>query len=202
MTVLDRINQGTRKVPAWVLYPLGVVPFLWMVYLALTNALGPEPVKVLEHQLGEYALQLVVLGLAITPLRRFAGLNFLKFRRAIGLLAFFYVLMHLLVWLFLDVQIWSQIWADILKRPYITIGMAAFVLMIPLALTSNNLSVRRLGANWRTLHKATYAVAILGAVHFVWLAKGFQLEPIMYLTVIGVLLVLRAIPKSRARVPA
>jgi sulfoxide reductase heme-binding subunit YedZ len=80
--------------------------------------------------------------------------------------------------------------------------MAAFVLMIPLALTSNNLSVRRLGANWRTLHKATYAVAILGAVHFVWLAKGFQLEPIMYLTVIGVLLVLRAIPKSRARVPA
>lgn len=202
MAVADRINQGARKVPAWVLYPLGVIPFLWMFYLALTNALGPEPVKVLEHQLGEYALQLVVLGLAITPLRRFAGLNFLKFRRAIGLLAFFYVLMHLLVWLFLDVQIWSQIWADILKRPYITIGMAAFVLMIPLAITSNNLSVRKLGATWRTLHKATYAVAILGAVHFVWLAKGFQLEPIIYLTVIGMLLALRVIPKSRARLPA
>lgn len=151
----------------------------------------------MEHALGERGLQLLILGLAITPLRRHAGLNLLKFRRAIGLLTFFYILLHLLVWLVLDVQILSQIWADILKRPYITIGMAGFVVMLPLAATSNNLSVRRLGRRWQKLHKATYAVAILGAVHYVMLAKGFQIEPLVYLCVVLLLLGLRLRPRRR-----
>jgi sulfoxide reductase heme-binding subunit YedZ len=159
--------------------------------MAATGGLGVEPIKALEHELGEIALQLLIIGLAITPLRRYLGLNLMKFRRAIGLLTFFYVVLHLLVWLFLDVQIASQIWADIQKRPYITIGMTAFALMIPLAVTSNNWSVRRLGPKWRSLHKMVYVIAVLGGLHFVMLTKGFQLEPLLYMAAIVGLLALR-----------
>ena len=195
--LLDRINNTARKLPAWTLYIALPLPALWFLYLGLTGGLGAEPIKALEHELGEVALQFLIAGLAITPLRRHLGINLLKFRRAIGLMAFLYVFLHLLVWLVLDVQILGQIWADIVKRPYITVGMAAFVLMLPLALTSNNLSVRRLGPRWRKLHKLTYAVVLLGAVHFVMLVKGIQLEPLIYLAVILGLLALRWRPSRQ-----
>ena len=195
--MIDTLNRTFRKLPTWPIYILGALYPAWLLWQGLTGGLGVDPVKVMEHALGERGLQLLILGLAITPLRRYAGLNLLKFRRAIGLLTFFYILLHLLVWLVLDVQILSQIWADILKRPYITIGMAGFVVMLPLAATSNNLSVRRLGRRWQKLHKATYAVAILGAVHYVMLAKGFQIEPLVYLCVVLLLLGLRLRPRRR-----
>ena len=189
--MIDRLNTWVRRVPNWTLYIMCALPAPWLLYLAATGGLGVEPIKALEHELGELALQLLIFGLAITPLRRHLGLNLLKFRRAVGLMAFFYVALHLLVWLVLDVQILSQIWADILKRPYITVGMGAFLLMAPLAVTSNNWSVRKLGPGWRRLHKLTYAVAVLGALHFVMLAKGFQLEPLVYMGLVLGLLALR-----------
>ncbi len=103
-----------------------------------------------------------------------------------------------MVWLFLDVQIWSQIWADIVKRPYITIGMAGFVLLIPLAVTSNNLSMRKMGpVRWRKLHKLTYPAVLLGGVHFMMLVKGWQVEPMIYLAVILGLLACGSIPVRR-----
>ena len=194
---VGKTNQLLRKLPTWPVYLLGALPAVWFFWLGLTGGLGVEPIKALEHELGEFALKLLVAGLAITPLRRRVGLNLLRFRRAIGLLAFFYVTLHLLVWLVLDVQILSQIWADILKRPYITVGMVGFVLMIPLALTSNTWSVRRLGAQWRRLHRLTYAVCILGAVHFLLLVKGVQFEPLIYLGVVLCLLALRIAPQRR-----
>ena len=195
--LVDRFNTLVRGVPTAAIYILCAVPAPWLFYLGVTGGLGAEPIKALERELGEIALQLVVAGLAITPLRRFLGLNLLKFRRALGLMAFFYVSLHLAVWLLLDVQIVAQIWADIVKRPYVTIGMAAFLVMIPLAVTSNNYSVRKLGPKWRQLHKLTYVIAILGAVHFIWLSKGFQLEPLIYLAVIFGLLALRIRPQRR-----
>ena len=187
----DWLNQSLRRLPTWVIYTLGMLPAPWLFYQGLTGGLGVEPIKALEHEYGELALQLLVLSLAITPLRKYLGVNLLKFRRAVGLLCFFYVSCHLLVWLVLDVQLPEQIVADIIKRPYITIGMAGFVLMLPLALTSNNWSIRRMGPMWRRLHKAAYVIGLLGAVHFVMLVKGVQLEPLIYLTVIVGLLVLR-----------
>ena len=197
--IVDRINTAARKVPAWALYILLFLPASVLLWQGATGALGVEPIKELEHALGEIALQLLIAGLVITPLRKHLGVNLLKFRRAIGLMAFFYVAAHLLVWLVLDVQILSQIWADILKRPYITVGMAAFVLMIPLALTSNNWSVRRLGPSWRKLHKLTYGAALLGGLHFVMLSKGFQLEPVLYMSAVAGLLILRLPQKRRAQ---
>jgi len=185
------INQLLRKVPTWLVYIVGLIPVPLFLYLAQTGGLGREPIKALEHELGELALKLIIVGLAITPLRKFVGLNLIKFRRSIGVLAFTYVALHLLVWLVLDVGILSQIWADILKRPYITIGMVGFVVMIPLAVTSNNWSVKRLGGKWRRLHQLTYVAAALGGLHFIMIAKGIQLEPLIYMAVILSLLVYR-----------
>ncbi|MEO0358633.1 MAG: protein-methionine-sulfoxide reductase heme-binding subunit MsrQ [Pseudomonadota bacterium] len=194
-------NATVRKVPAWLLYVILPIPGLVVFYMGLTGGLGPEPINVLERELGEFALRLLIAGLAITPLLRFAKINLVKFRRALGIMAFVYVFAHLLTWLVLDVQILSQIWADILKRPYITVGMVAFALMVPLVATSNNWSVRRLGPRWRKLHRLTYPVAILGAVHFVMLSRGFQIEPLIYLVIVVAFLATR-VPqwrKSRAR---
>ena len=195
---MDRLNTYIRRVPAWALYVAGALPAAGLLWLALTGGLGVEPIKALEHELGEIALYLLVAGLAVTPLRRFAGLNLMSWRRAIGVLTFSYVFLHLLVWLVLDVQIPAQIWADIIKRPYVTVGFAAFLLLLPLALTSNNWSVRRLGPRWRSLHKLVYPAAILAGLHYIWLVKGFQLEPLLWMAAILGLLGLRLVPKRRA----
>ena len=194
--MIDRLNTIARRVPTWVVYIVGLLPIPWLLFQAQTGGLGAEPIKALEKELGLLALQLLIAGLAITPARRYLRLNLIKFRRALGLLAFIYVSLHLLVWLVLDVWILSQIWADILKRPYITIGMAGFACLVPLAATSNNFSIRKLGGTWRKLHRLTYLAAILAGVHFIWLVKGFQIEPLLYMAAILALLVLR-LPKRR-----
>lgn len=188
---VDRLNGMLRRIPVRAIYVIGLLPPPVLFWMGATGGLGPEPIKALEHELGDLAIKLLILGLAVTPLRRLAGINLMRFRRAIGLLCFHHVVCHLLVWLLLDVQMIGEIWADIVKRPYITVGMAGFVLMIPLALTSNDWSVRRLGPAWRRLHKAVYASAILGGLHFVMQAKGLQIEPILYLCTILLLLALR-----------
>lgn len=195
--MIDRFNSFLRKVPNWALYIMSAGWAGWLLYLALSGGLGVEPVKALEHRLGELGLQFLILGLAVTPLRRHLGLNLMPLRRAIGLSAFFFITLHVLVWLVLDVQILSQIWADILKRPYITVGMAAFVLLLPLAMTSNNRAVRKMGSSWRQLHKLTYPAVLLGGVHYLMLVKGWQIEPLLYLAAILGLLALRWRPKGR-----
>ena len=134
----------------------------------------------------------LVAGLFVTPLR-WAGLNLIRFRRAIGLLAFFYVAMHLTAWVTLDMGLrWSEMAADLVKRWYIIIGMVGFAAMIPLAITSNNASVRRLGAaTWNNLHRLTYVAALAGAIHYVVLVKAWPVEPMLYLGVILALLAAR-----------
>lgn len=189
--MIDTLNTIFRKIPVWLVWVLYLIPVPVLLYMGMTGGLGREPIKALEHELGEIALQLLIIGLCITPLRRFIGLNLMKFRRAIGLLAFTYVALHLLAWLVLDVQILNQIWQDILKRPYISIGMVGFLVMVPLAVTSNNRSVRTLGSKWRTLHKATYLAAVLGGAHFLMLSRGIQLEPLLYMATILALIGLR-----------
>lgn len=200
--VLQRLNAGLRRVPPLLLYMGGIAWGGWLFWLAATGGLGVEPIEALEHRYGEIALQLIVLGLAVTPLRQRLGLNLMPFRRSIGVLAFGFVAAHFLVWAILDVQSVSAIWADIVKRPYVTLGMAGLLLLIPLAASSNNWAVRKLGGvRWRQLHKLVYPAAILGAIHYVWLAKGFQIEPLVYLCLILGLIALRAAPR-RARVGA
>lgn len=200
MSLADRINTLLRSVPPVLLYILAPLPAIWWLYLGFTGGLGPEPIRALEKQVGLFALQLLIAGLAVTPLRRFLKINLLKHRRALGVITFFYVLLHLLIWLLLDMSLrWGEILGDLVKRPYIIAGMAAFLLLLPLALTSNNLSVRRLGARWRRLHRLVYAAALLGGLHFVLLSKGFQYEPLLYAGAVILLLALRLIPAPRRK---
>jgi len=194
--LIQLLNTALRKIPTWVLYILLPVPGILAVLAGLTNNLGPEPIKELEKELGAFALKLLIISLAVTPLLHFIRINLVRFRRAIGVVAFGYVVAHFLTWLLLDVQIVSQIWADILKRPYITFGFAGFVAMVPLALTSNNWSVHKLGRFWRALHRLTYIAAILGGLHYTMLVKGFQMEPLVHLAVILAFLAVR-VPKWR-----
>jgi sulfoxide reductase heme-binding subunit YedZ len=189
---MDRLNALARRVPVNAIYAAGFLPFLWIVWLTLTNGLGPDPVKAIELRLGELGLQFLVAGLVITPLR-WGGINLIRFRRAIGLLAFFYVAMHLTTWVVLDMGLrWSEMAADLVKRWYIIIGMVGFAAMVPLAITSNNSSVRRLGAvAWNNLHRLTYVAALAGAIHYVVLVKAWPVEPLLYLGAIVALLAAR-----------
>jgi len=188
---IEAANRIAPRVPTWAVYLALTLPIPWFFYQGVTGGLGREPIRALEHVYGEWALRLLIVGLMVTPLRRFIGLNLLKFRRAIGVMTFMFALAHLLVWVVLDVQMLDRVWADIVKRPYVTIGMAGFLCLVPLVATSNNWSLRKLGARWRKLHRLTYVAAILAAVHYIWLVKGFQLEPLIYAAVILVLLVTR-----------
>ena len=189
--LIQWINTGLRKIPTWVLYLVLLIPGLLTIVAGLTDNLGPEPINELEEELGEFALKLLILGLAVSPLLHFTRINLVRFRRAIGVMAFAYVIAHFLVWFLLDLQSLSHIWTEIAKRPYVTVGMAGFIAMIPLALTSNDLSVRRLGRFWRVLHRLTYLVAILAGLHFIMLSKGFDVESLAHMVVILAFLALR-----------
>jgi methionine sulfoxide reductase heme-binding subunit len=197
--MLDRFNLLLRRVPAGLLYPMLAVPAIYWWTLALQNRLGADPVRALEHEFGLLCLQLLIGALCIRPLRERLGLNLLKFRRAIGLMAFFYAAMHFAVWLWLDRQFdWPRLLADLVKRPFIVIGFAAFLMLVPLAATSNNRSIRTLGGvTWRKLHRLAYPATALGALHFVWLVKAWPLEPLIYAGTVAILLVYRAIPQLK-----
>lgn len=194
MKMSATINGALRKFPAWPLYIGAAAYTAWEFWRAVTQQ-GPylvEPINVLERTYGEIALILLVAGLLVTPLRQWTGVNLIKFRRAIGLCAFFFVLAHFLVFAVLDVQSLGRVWTETVKRPYVTVGMLAFVLLIPLAVTSNNLSIRKMGAaTWRQLHKLSYVAVILGALHYLWLSRGFQVEPLIYLVLSMGLVALR-----------
>ena len=190
----DQFNAAVRRLPAWSIYLAGTLPCAWIVYGLNMGAFGPDPVRGLETQLGTWALKFLIASLAVTPLR-WAGINLLKFRRAIGLVAFFYISLHLTTWVALDLGFrWGQIFNDLYKRPYIIVGMIGFLAALPLAATSNNASIRRLGAEaWRLLHKLAYVAAIAGAVHFVMIAKVWKAESLIYLAIVILLLSVRAI---------
>jgi sulfoxide reductase heme-binding subunit YedZ len=199
----DQINRTVRRLPNWAFYALAPLPALWLLYQGTTGALGVDPVKAIEHELGILALQMLVAGLAITPLRRLTGINLMKWRRPLGVIAFVYVLLHLLTWVLLDMQLyWGQMLKDIAKRPYITIGMVGFVLLVPLAVTSNNRAVRRLGAaSWQKLHKLVYPAILLGAVHNVMVQKVWEVEALSYLAITLALLATRIKLPRRAPAP-
>ncbi|WP_435749657.1 sulfite oxidase heme-binding subunit YedZ [Thauera sp. AutoDN2] len=177
---------------------LFILCLLPAIHLALgwqANTLGANPIETLTHATGEWALRLLLITLVVTPLRRLSGLHWLlRLRRMLGLFAFAYALAHFAIYLWLD-QFFdvNAIALDILDRPFITVGFAAFVLMIPLAATSNSFAIRRLGGRrWQSLHRSTYAVAIFAVVHFWWLVKADISEPLLYASILAVLLGLRA----------
>ncbi len=201
-TVLPRTaRKAPVKIPnnlwlRWGIYVAGLAPAIWSFGLAANNQLGANPVKEFEHILGLWALRFLILTLLVTPLRDLFRLNFLPYRRALGLLAFYYVAMHFATYVILDRGLnWPEIAKDVTQRWFIIIGFAAFILMIPLALSSNQWSIRKLKNKWQSLHRLIYLIALAGSLHFLMSVKSWPTEPLVYGLIIIVLVLWRLIRK-------
>ncbi len=187
--------QQVRFIWKPIIFLLCLVPAALVVTDAfgLSGQLGANPVEEIQDRFGNWALRFILIALAVTPLRRLTGYNWLlRFRRMLGLFAFFYVLMHFLAWLILDQGLlWSAIVEDLSERPFITIGFAAFVLLTAMAVTSTNGMRRRLGKRWQQIHNSVYVVGILGVWHYWWQVKKDITEPLTYAAILAVLLGVR-----------
>ncbi len=186
-----------------VLFVVCLLPFLHMLLGAFGLVrLGTDPIETVQDTFGQWGLRFLVITLAVTPLRDWFDAPWLiQLRRMLGLYAFFYVLMHFLTWLLLDQGLyWSGIVEDIAKRPFITIGFLALLMLIPLAVTSTNGMMRRLGKRWKSLHRLVYVIALLGVAHFWWQVKADIREPAIYLTITLALLGWRVWKKRRSAV--
>ena len=202
--------SGSRSADIWlrfVVKPLVffacLIPFALLFHGAVIGDLGPNPVERVTAVTGQWGLRLLFLTLTIAPLRRLTGWAWLfRFRRMFGLFTFFYVSLHFLTWLWLSQELsWENIVADIAKRPFVTFGFSAWVLLLILALTSTQGMKRRLGSNWHRLHSAIYVIAILGVLHYIWLVKADLLQPLIYAFVLALLLLVRWKPHWLRRTP-
>ncbi|HET8807158.1 MAG TPA: protein-methionine-sulfoxide reductase heme-binding subunit MsrQ [Methylophaga sp.] len=169
-------------------------PAIWLTFALFTDQLGANPIEAITRESGVWALRFLLLTLCLTPIRWLTGLNqVIRFRRMTGLFVFFYAVLHMLLYLWLDQFFdWSEIWEDIIKRPFITIGFISFTLLLPLALTSSNKMLKRLGGQrWKQLHKLTYLVAGLSCLHFLMLVKADITEPLIYILILTFLMAVR-----------
>lgn len=172
------------------IFILCLLPFLSLVLGAINDELGVNPVETLTHETGEWALRFLLITLSITPLRRLLNINWLiKLRRMLGLYAFFYASLHFVTYIWFDQYFdWQEILSDIVKRPFITIGFASLVLLLPLAITSNNAMQKRLKKRWLVLHKLAYVIPMLVIVHFIWSIKADYSEPLFYTCIFLILM--------------
>ena len=191
------MNPDTRQLALLktALFALCLVPAVLLGRAFSLDELGANPIEALTRATGEWTLRLLLITLCVTPLRKLTGWHWLvRLRRMLGLFTFAYACTHLLTYLWLDQFFdWHAIAKDILKRPFITVGFAALVLMTPLALTSSNFAIRKLGGRrWQALHRTVYAIAMLGCIHFWWLVKKDVTEPLIYSLILAALLGVRA----------
>jgi sulfoxide reductase heme-binding subunit YedZ len=191
------VEQRYRYVYKPLVFVASLAPFLWLLargFGLFGESLGADPVKTTLHVLGKTALNLLLITLLVTPVRQLTGFtHVLRIRRMLGLFVFFYVLMHFLLYISYQGFDFGEILKDIVKRPYITIGFLGFLMLIPLAITSTNKMMRRLGRRWQSLHRLVYAIAILGVWHYYWQVKKDVREPLIYAGILAVLLGYRAV---------
>jgi sulfoxide reductase heme-binding subunit YedZ len=172
---------------------LSLIPFFIIIYKIYFNQLGPEPVKEITHHTGEWTLIFICLTLAMTPLKKLTNLNiWIQFRRMLGLFVFFYATIHLLTYVGIDYRFkWEPIFDDVIKKKYIFIGFSAWLLLIPLAITSSQKMMKLLKHNWKKIHKLIYVIAIFGALHYIWLSKTIFFKPLVFALIIIILLLFR-----------
>jgi methionine sulfoxide reductase heme-binding subunit len=201
------IDQRYRFVYKPLVFTASLVPIAWLVCGGaglFGQNLGPDPIKFTLHTIGKTALNFLMITLMVSPVRQLAGLpHIVRIRRMLGLFAFFYALLHFTIYLVLDQELdLGDVVEDIAKRPYITIGFTALLILIPLALTSTNKMMRRLGRRWQTLHRWVYVATILGVWHYYWQVKKDVREPLVYAAILAMLLGYRLVKRMRARKPA
>ena len=168
-------------------------PVLWIIWNAVFGDLGANPVETVTHQTGDWTLRLLLLTLALTPLKKATGIpDFIRFRRMAGLFVYFYASCHFLIWFLADhgFDIVSML-DDVVERPYVTLGFIAYLLLTPLAITSNRWSIRKLGRKWKQLHRLVYVIILLAVAHYLWLVKADYLEPMIYAVIAVALLLAR-----------
>ena len=181
-----------RRLRSWHIYVSLLVPLLFLTYDLLSGRLGVDPMRAIEKSLGVTAIYILILTLCITPFSVLTGINFIRFRRAFGLMSFFYIILHFSTWLLLDMQLrWVEIAESLTRKPFIVFGMMGFLLLIPLAATSNNYSMKRLGKYWQKLHKLIYVAIILGGIHYLMMEKTLQNDAIITFIIIIALISLR-----------
>ncbi|THK41304.1 protein-methionine-sulfoxide reductase heme-binding subunit MsrQ [Methylophaga sp. SB9B] len=184
----------------WLVFCISLLPLFWLVYALLNDQLGANPIEAVTRDTGLWALRFIMLTLLISPLRKLTGINeFIRFRRMLGLFAFFYASVHMLLYLgldqFFDVQ---EIWLDIIKRPFITVGFISFLLLIPLTITSTDKMIKKLGGRrWKKLHYLIYLIVVLSCLHFYMLVKQDKTEPVIYLLIVILLLGFRVLSQRR-----
>ena len=193
--MLTQINQRYLKI---VIFILSLMPIFFIIYQIITNQLGPEPIKDITHHTGKWTLYFIVITLAMTPLKKITNLNiWINYRRMFGLFIFFYASVHLMTYVGLDYRFdLESIGDDIIKKKYIFIGFSAWFLLIPLAATSNKRMMKILKNKWKKLHQLMYLISLFGAIHYLWLVKRDLIEPLIFLTIILILLVFRLKFKS------
>jgi sulfoxide reductase heme-binding subunit YedZ len=197
------VTHRSRIALKTVAWALCVLPLVVLLDRAFTDGLGANPISYVTNWLGQWTFRLLLVGLALTPLRIVTGLAWpVLLRRLVGLFTFFYASLHFLVWILIDHFFsWDQMLADLVKRRYITVGMLALSLLVPLAITSTNGMVKRLGGTaWRRLHRLVYLIGILAVLHFLWLAKGFRADAVLYAGILGLLLGVRLFDAARRRI--
>lgn len=182
-------------------FSICLLPFVLICMDALNDALGPDPVETLHFRTGDWTLRFLLITLTCTPLKLLLNWKVqLRFRRMLGLFAFFYASLHFCVYFVLDLSLsWAQIVDEVPKAPYVLVGLSAFILLVPLAVTSTRKMVRRLGKNWKKLHRLVYVAACLGVLHFFWLVKADLREPLIYASVLVVLLGIRIVHGLRKK---
>ena len=191
-SLFDLVRASVRRLRSWHIYVSLLVPLLFLTYDLLSGRLGVDPMRAIEKSLGVTAIYILILTLCITPFSILTGINFIRFRRAFGLMSFFYIILHFSTWLLLDMQLrWVEIAESLTRKPFIVFGMMGFLLLIPLAATSNNYSMKRLGKYWPKLHKLIYAAIILGGIHYLMMEKTLQNDAIITFIIIIALISLR-----------
>ena len=188
-------NEWIWRIAKIMVFCVCLLPFAFLINDALRNALGADPIETLHFRTGDWTLRFLLITLACTPMKLLFNWKFqFRFRRMLGLYAFFYASLHFCVYFVLDLSLsWAQIVDEVPQSPYVLVGLTAYLLLIPLAATSTRKMVKRLGKNWKKLHRLVYAAACLGVIHFFWLVKADLTEPSIYALILVILFIVRIV---------
>ena len=198
--IIKPISLLLKKIKPSYLYIILLLPLLALIIELMSGGLGVDPMRKIERELGDTGLNLLIFTLALTPITKLTSFNLIRYKRVFGLMSFFYITLHFLTWLLLDMQLrWDEIIISLTKKPFIVLGMVSLVLLVPLAITSNNYSIRKLSNYWKRVHFLVYPAVIIGGLHYLLMAKTIQFDAVKTLIIILLLITLKFFKLKRIK---